>query len=109
VATIVSVGALLSSFGNLAANMIANPRLIFALAEQGDFPGSLSTIHSQTLMSPLFIALAVLLWALPGQEGFPLPGGVVFAVVEMLEIADCRRLCATSWQLAQARTRTRHA
>ena len=119
-AGIVSVGALLSSFGSLAANMIANPRLTFAFAEQGDFPRWFGAIHRryQTPYTSI-IAFAILLWALalmgsfrwnatlsavsrlfaygitcaalptlrkkmPGQEGFHLPGGFVFAVLGIL-------------------------
>jgi basic amino acid/polyamine antiporter, APA family len=119
-ASIVSMGALLSSFGSLAANMIANPRLTFAFAEQGDFPRWFGAIHRryQTPYASI-IAFAVLLWALalmgnfswnatlsavsrlfaygitcaalptlrkkmPGQEGFHLPGGSIFAVLGIL-------------------------
>jgi basic amino acid/polyamine antiporter, APA family len=64
-ASIVSVGALLSSFGSLAANMIANPRLTFAFAEEGDFPRWFGTIHPryQTPYTSI-IAFAPLVWAL---------------------------------------------
>jgi APA family basic amino acid/polyamine antiporter len=64
-ASIVSLGALLSSFGSLAANMIANPRLTFAFAEQGDFPRWFGAIHHryQTPYASI-IAFAILLWAL---------------------------------------------
>jgi basic amino acid/polyamine antiporter, APA family len=119
-ASIISVGALLSSFGSLAANMIANPRLTFAFAEEGDFPRWFGTIHPryQTPYTSI-IAFALLLWTLaltgtfrwnatlsavsrlfaygitcaalptlrkkmPGQEGFHLPGGTVFAVLGIL-------------------------
>jgi amino acid transporter len=119
-ARILSVGALLSSFGSLAANMIANPRVTFALAEQGDFHRWFGAIHRryQTPYTSI-VAFAVLLWALalmgtfrwnatlsalsrlfaygitcaalpglrkkmPGQQGFHLPGGVVFAVLGIL-------------------------
>jgi amino acid transporter len=64
-ASIVSLGALISSFGSLAANMIANPRLTFAFAEQGDFPPWFGTIHRryQTPYASI-IVFAILLWAL---------------------------------------------
>ncbi len=64
-ARILSAGALLSSFGSLAANMIANPRVTFALAEQGDFPRWFGAIHRryQTPYTSI-VAFAVLLWAL---------------------------------------------
>ena len=64
-ATIISVGALLSTFGHLAANMIVNPRITFALAEQGDFPRWFAAIHRRYQTPYISIAaFAVLLWAL---------------------------------------------
>jgi basic amino acid/polyamine antiporter, APA family len=119
-ATVIALGALLSTFGSLAANMIANPRVTFAFAQQGDFPRWFAAIHRR-YQTPYIsiIAFAILLWSLavlgtfrwnailsaisrlfayiitcaalpmlrkklPGQEGFHLPGGVVFAVVGIL-------------------------
>jgi amino acid transporter len=116
-ATIVSVGALLSSIGYFAANMIATPRITFAFAEQGDFPRWFAAVHPR-YQTPYvsIVTFAVLVWALslmgtfrwnaalsatshlfvygmscaalpmlrkkfPSQEGFHLPGGVVFAVL----------------------------
>lgn len=117
IATIISVGALLSSIGYFAANMIATPRITFAFAEQGDFPRWFAAIHRRYHTPYIsIIAFAVLVWGLtlmgtfrwnaalsgisrlfvygivcaalpvlrkkfPGQEGFHLPGGLVFAVI----------------------------
>lgn len=65
IATIVALGALLSSFGSLSANMIANPRLTFAFAEQGDFPSCFGAIHRRYKTPYIsIIVFAVLLWAL---------------------------------------------
>jgi APA family basic amino acid/polyamine antiporter len=116
-ATIISVGALLSSSGYFAANMIATPRITFALAEQGDFPRWFAAIHRRYQTPHIsIVAFAVLVWALalvatfrwnaalsaisrlfvygmtcaalpvlrkklPRQEGFLLPGGLVFAAM----------------------------
>jgi amino acid transporter len=64
-ATIVSLGALLSTFGSLAANMIANPRVTFAFAEQGDFPDFFAAVHRRYKTPYIsIIAFAVLLWVL---------------------------------------------
>jgi len=64
-ATIISVGALLSTFGHLAANMIAAPRITFAFAEQGDFPHWFAAIHGRYRTPYIsIVAFAVLLWAL---------------------------------------------
>jgi len=119
-ATIVALGALLSTFGSLAANMVATPRITFALAEQDDFPQWFAAIHRR-YQTPYvsIIVFAVLLWALaalgtfrwnatlsaisrlfaymitcaalpvlrkklPGNEGFHLPGGIVFAAMGIL-------------------------
>jgi amino acid transporter len=99
--------------------MVANPRITFALAEQGDFPPWFAAIHRRyqtpyvsivvfagqwavtalgtfrwnatlSAISRLFAymitcaALPVLREKLPGNEGFHLPGGIVFAVTGIL-------------------------
>lgn len=70
-AIIVALGALLSTFGSLAANMVANPRITFALAEQGDFPKWFATIHRRYQTPYVSIILfAVLLWALAALGTF---------------------------------------
>ena len=64
-ATIISVGALLSTFGYFAGNMIATPRITFAFAEQGDFPRQFAAIHRRYQTPYISIlAFAVLVWAL---------------------------------------------
>jgi basic amino acid/polyamine antiporter, APA family len=64
-ATIISVGALLSSVGFLAANMVATPRPTFAFAEQGDFPRWFAAVHSRFQTPYLSIIIfSVLVWAL---------------------------------------------
>jgi amino acid transporter len=70
-ATIVALGALLSTFGSLAANMVANPRITFALAEQGDFPRWFAAIHRRYQTPYISIVVfAVLLWALAALGTF---------------------------------------
>jgi len=44
-AAAISVGALVSIYGYLSANMLHTPRLTFALAERGDFPSVFARIH----------------------------------------------------------------
>jgi APA family basic amino acid/polyamine antiporter len=44
-AGIVAIGALISIYGYLSANLLAVPRLTFALAERGDFPRFFAAIH----------------------------------------------------------------
>jgi len=41
----ISLGALVSLYGYLSANMLNTPRLTFALAERGDFPAIFQAVH----------------------------------------------------------------
>ena len=44
-AAAIAVGALVSIYGYLSANMLHTPRLTFALAERGDFPRIFGAVH----------------------------------------------------------------
>ena len=44
-AALVAVGALISLYGYLSAKILAMPRVLFALAEQGDFPRAFGLVH----------------------------------------------------------------
>ena len=44
-AALVALGALVSTYGYLSANMLAVPRITFAFAEAGDFPRVFAAIH----------------------------------------------------------------
>jgi APA family basic amino acid/polyamine antiporter len=46
-AAAIAIGALLSIYGYLSANMLHTPRLTFALAERGDFPAIFARIHKR--------------------------------------------------------------
>jgi basic amino acid/polyamine antiporter, APA family len=46
-AAAIAVGALVSIYGYLSANMLHTPRLTFALAERGDFPRIFARIHEK--------------------------------------------------------------
>jgi APA family basic amino acid/polyamine antiporter len=46
-AGIVAVGALVSIYGYLSANLLAVPRITFALAERRDFPRFFAAVHSR--------------------------------------------------------------
>jgi APA family basic amino acid/polyamine antiporter len=46
-AAVIAIGALLSIYGYLSANMLHTPRLTFALAECGDFPAVFARIHKR--------------------------------------------------------------
>jgi len=64
-AAFVSIGALVSVYGYLSANMLGVPRITFALAENGDFPAIFSTIHPRFRTPHVSIlAFALLSWLL---------------------------------------------
>lgn len=46
-ADLIALGALISIYGYLGANMLHTPRLTFAMAERGDFPGLFGLVHPQ--------------------------------------------------------------
>jgi amino acid transporter len=46
-AGLIAVGALVSIYGYLSANMLHTPRLTFAMAERGDFPGIFALVHAR--------------------------------------------------------------
>jgi APA family basic amino acid/polyamine antiporter len=46
-AGLIAVGALVSIYGYLSANMLHTPRLTFAMAERADFPGIFALVHAR--------------------------------------------------------------
>lgn len=64
-AVLVAIGALVSVYGYLSANLLTGPRQIFALAEQGDFPVLFSSVHPK-FKSPnvAILVFAFLTWSL---------------------------------------------
>jgi basic amino acid/polyamine antiporter, APA family len=63
-AAIISVGALVSVYGYISANLLTVPRSMFALGEGGDFPRWFATVHSRFRTPAVSIAVfALLLWA----------------------------------------------
>jgi len=69
-ARIISVGALISIYGFLSANLLTGPRVLFALAELGDFPRGLAAVHPRfqtPYRSIVVLALLVWLFALLGS------------------------------------------
>lgn len=64
-AALIAAGALVSVYGYLSAQMLALPRLTFALAERGDFPRFFAAVHSRFRTPYVSIVIfALLLWAL---------------------------------------------
>jgi APA family basic amino acid/polyamine antiporter len=64
-AAVISMGALFSIYGYLSGNILATPRITFALAERGDFPSVFALVHKR-FRTPYFsiIVFAVLVWLL---------------------------------------------
>jgi len=62
-AALVAVGALVAIYGYLSANMLAVPRITFALAEHGDFPSIFAAVHPR-FRTPHFsiLVFALLTW-----------------------------------------------
>ncbi|MEO8089107.1 MAG: APC family permease, partial [Gemmatimonadales bacterium] len=82
-AAIITLTALISVYGWLAANMLAVPRLSMAMAERGDFPAFFARVHPvfrTPWLSILFFA--VVSWTLANQAG----------LLENLSLASVSRL-----------------
>jgi amino acid transporter len=64
-AGLIAVGALVSIYGYLSGNMLATPRVTFALGECGDFPAVFAAVHRR-FHTPWFsiFLFALLVWAL---------------------------------------------
>jgi amino acid transporter len=62
-AALIALGALFSTYGYLSGNMLATPRITFALAERGDFPAAFGLVHAR-FRTPYFsiFAFALLVW-----------------------------------------------
>jgi basic amino acid/polyamine antiporter, APA family len=70
-AGIVAIGALISIYGYLSANLLAVPRITFALAERGDFPGFFAAIHSRFRTPYISILVfGLLTWSLAFLANF---------------------------------------
>ncbi len=69
-AALVAVGALISFYGYLSAKILAMPRVLFAQAEQGDFPKVFAVLHPRfctPYVSVLVFAILVWGFALIGE------------------------------------------
>jgi APA family basic amino acid/polyamine antiporter len=64
-AALITLGALASIYGYLSGNMLATPRITFALAERGDFPSLFGSVHPR-FRTPYFsiFVFALLVWLL---------------------------------------------
>ena len=64
-AVLIALGALLSVYGYLSGNILATPRITFALGERGDFPHFFALVHPR-FRTPYvsILAFAFLVWLL---------------------------------------------
>ncbi|MBW8869695.1 MAG: APC family permease, partial [Acidobacteriales bacterium] len=63
-AALVSIGVLISCYGYLSANILGFPRILFAMAEQGDMPALMARVHPRFRTPNIaIIVFAVLLLA----------------------------------------------
>ena len=70
-AALISVGALISVYGYVSANMLTTPRGIFAPAQAGDLPALLGAVHPRWRTPYVAIVVfAVLLWAFSQYASF---------------------------------------
>ena len=64
-------GALVSVYGYLAASMVNVPRLIYAMAAEGDLPPRLAAVHPRFRTPHVSVAVfAVTVWAFAAAGGF---------------------------------------
>jgi basic amino acid/polyamine antiporter, APA family len=70
-AALIAVGALFSIYGYLSGNILATPRITFALAERGDFPPVFALVHKR-FHTPYFsiFVFALLVWVLAQVGSF---------------------------------------
>jgi amino acid transporter len=66
-----AAGALVSVYGYLAAAMVNVPRLIYAMAAEGDLPPRLAAVHPRFRTPHLSVAVfAATVWAFAAAGGF---------------------------------------
>ena len=99
-AALIAVGVLLSTYGNVAMQFVGAPRLVFALAEQRDFPAWFASVHpryrtphvsilTHAVLAALFAIYGSFIWnAILSAVARLATYGVVCAAVPVLRRRD---------------------
>jgi len=69
-AAVVSIGVLISCYGSLSASVLGSPRILFAMAEQGDMPLVMARVHPRFRTPHVAIVVFTIL-----LYGFSVAGG----------------------------------
>jgi amino acid transporter len=85
--TFIAIAAILSTFGTLAAQILTAPRLLFALAEQGEFPATLAAVHPRYRTPHVAILLHAALAAMLAVFGSFVWNAVLSAVARLVTYA----------------------
>ena len=84
-ASAIGLGALVSGYGYLSANLLHAPRVTYAMAEQGDFPSFFGAVHRRyrtPFLSILLYAAALFIFSVLGN----FPWNAVLSAVSRLGI-----------------------
>ncbi len=86
-ASLIAIGALISTYGYLSGQLVSAPRLTYALAERGDFPKIFAAVHPRFRTPYVSILVyAVIVWALTVFGSF-ISNAILSAVARLFTYA----------------------
>jgi basic amino acid/polyamine antiporter, APA family len=89
-ASMVSVGALISVAGTLNSNMLAGPRILFAMAEQGQLPEAIAATHRRFRTPYIAILISEAVMLVLALQGTFMSALTISTVIRLLSyIATC--------------------
>ncbi|HSE23317.1 MAG TPA: amino acid permease [Pyrinomonadaceae bacterium] len=83
-ASIISIGALVSIFGTLNSGMLVGPRILFAMAEQGQLPGVLAATHRRFRTPHFAILISAVVILVVTLEGTFMSTLTISTVIRLL-------------------------
>lgn len=102
-ASMITAGALISIGGTLNTVMLAGPRLLFAMAEQGQLPGLLATTHPRFRTPYVAILVSALIMMVLTLQGTFISALTISTVIRLLAyVATCLALPVLRRQVGQA-------